>query len=443
MDLSKHLDNARDAAKRRNFPLAIKIYGQVLQIQPDYGEARAGLRRALFDKAKQKPPSKVTAVLFGGVHLLVATMSRWFGGHAAAARACERYLVHDPLSEAVNLRLGQSLERAGLNRSALAVYAAYAEVEPRCLEACRSAGALFYEQGKVAEALAMYEQALKVDPRDQESLKARKNLAAEGALRNTGIAEAESSRDLIKDKEQQRQFERQDRLQLSAEEIDAELTELEEALQDSPDDRELLLRIAKLREMSADLAGALDLLDRLLQLHPGDAELQAQAGDLRIRLQQQMVDKAVKRGDEAAAGRARAALAEMRTSEARRRLERNPSDTSARFDLGQGLLETGATDEAIAELQHAVKDPRKKTEALFLLGRAFQEKDLAELALGQFAKALDSAGSGVMAKEALYEMGQICSRIGKRDEAMQHFTRILEQDIGFRDVAEKVEKLRA
>ena len=50
MDLSKHLENAADAVKRRNFPLAIKIYGQVLQIQPDYGDARAGLRKALYAK---------------------------------------------------------------------------------------------------------------------------------------------------------------------------------------------------------------------------------------------------------------------------------------------------------------------------------------------------------------------------------------------------------
>jgi hypothetical protein len=51
MDLSKHLENAADAVKRRNFPLAIKIYGQVLQIQPDYGDARAGLRKALLPRS--------------------------------------------------------------------------------------------------------------------------------------------------------------------------------------------------------------------------------------------------------------------------------------------------------------------------------------------------------------------------------------------------------
>jgi tetratricopeptide (TPR) repeat protein len=442
MDLSKHLENASEAVKRRNFPLAVKIYGQVLQIQPDYGDARAGLRRALFAKAAQRAPSKLVAMLFGGVHLLTGSVCSLVGRHAAAARAFERYLALDPLAEGANLKLGAALRKAGLQKSALAVFQSYAEAQPRCLEACRAAGALSYAQGKVAQALAMYEQALKVDPRDQESLKARKDLAAEGALRSSGIEKAQSSRELIKDKEQQRQLERQDRLQMSPEEIEKELEELESKLQSAPDDQKLLRRVAKLREMAKDLGGALDLIDRLLGLQPGDTDLQELAGDLRIRLQEQMVEKAQKRGDEAAASRARGALQQMRVAEAKRRVDRNPADFGARFQLGSSLLDAGDVDPAIAELQQAVKDPRKKNEALFLLGRAFQLKNLPDLALAQFDKALQAAGSGLLAKEALYEMGQICSGIGKRDDALRHFTKILEQDIGFRDVAKRVEQMK-
>jgi tetratricopeptide (TPR) repeat protein len=397
----------------------------------------------LFQKAAQKPTSKLTAMLLGGVNLLAGRLSRLFGRHGAAARAYERYLAHDPLAEGANLALGQALQRAGWKRSALAVYAAYAEHQPRCLEACRAAGALFQEQGKHQEALAMYEAALKIDPRDQESLKARKDLAAEGALRSTGIDKAASSRELIKDKEQQRQLERQDRLQLSADEVEDELAQIEAKLQDAPQDQKLLRRGARLREMAKDLPGALDLVEQLLRLQPGDAEVQELAGDLRIRLQEQMVQKAEKTGDQAAAQRARAALQQLRVGEARRRVERNPTDLAARFDLGSGLLATGEVDAAIAELQQAVKDPRKKNEALFALGRAFQQKKLPELALAQFDKALQAAGSGVLAKEALYEMGAICQALGKRDDALRHYTRILEQDIGFRDVATKVEQLKA
>jgi tetratricopeptide (TPR) repeat protein len=232
-------------------------------------------------------------------------------------------------------------------------------------------------------------------------------------------------------------------LQLSAEEVEAELTEVEQKLQDNPSDGKLLRRGARLRELAKDLPGALDLIEQLLRLQPDDGEVQELAGDLRIRLQEQMVQKAERSGDAAAAGRARAALHQLRVGEARRRVERNPADLGARFDLGASLLAVGETDAAIAELQQGVKDPRKKNEALFLLGRAFQQKNLLELALGQFDKAAQAAGSGVMAKEALYEMGGICQAMGKREDALRHFTRILEQDIGFRDVATKVEQLKA
>lgn len=443
MDLSKYLEQAADAVKRRNFAMAVKIYGQVLAIQPDFGDARAGLRKALFQKVAQKPASKIGALLLGGFSLLLGNLSKLLGQHAAASRSYERYLVHDPLSEAVNLKLGEALLRAGHKKSALAVYGALAEQQPRCLDACRAAGALAYEQGKVQESLAFYEQALKVDPRDQESLKARKNLAAEGALRSSGIEKAQSSRELIKDKDQQRQLERQDRLQLSAEEVEAELTTVEEKLQSAPNDVKLLRRGARLREMAKDLSGALDLVEQLLRAQPNDIEVQELAGDLRIRLQEQMVQKAERAGDEAAVARARGALQQMKVAESKRRVERNPADLAARFDLGASLLGIGEIDAAIAELQQGVKDPRKKNEALFLLGRAFQQKSLPELALGQFEKAVAAAGSGVMAKEALYEMGCICQSIGKRDDALRHFTRILEQDIGFRDVAKKVEQLKA
>ena len=142
VDLSKFLESAADAVKRRNYPMAVKIYSKVLSIQPDFGEARAGLRRALFQKAAQKPPSKLTAMLIGGINLLIGGFQRMIGSHAGAAKSFERYLAFDPAAEGSNLKLGDSLQRAGFSKSALAVYAAYAELQPRCLEACRAAGAL-------------------------------------------------------------------------------------------------------------------------------------------------------------------------------------------------------------------------------------------------------------------------------------------------------------
>lgn len=444
MDLSKHLDKAAEAVKRRNYAFAVKVYRQLLGIQPDNGDARAGLRRALFKKAVAKPPSRIGAWLGGGLYFLFGQLCRLLGRHDAAARAFENYLVQDGLNEVVLMRLGEELERAGHRRSALAVYRTYAEHQPRCLQAARSAGALLYEAGELDAALVFFEQALKIDPRDQQCLKARKNLAAEGALASTGLATAQHSRELIADKEEQRRLERADRLQLSEQELEEQLENLRAELREHPEDRRLLVQVARLLEMDRDLGGALDCLERAEQLAPEDSDLARLTGDLRLRLQEAQVGKAAASGDPAEAERARNALVDARVLEYSRRVKQQPTDLGLRHDLGTALLEAGKVDRAIAELQQGVKDPRKRTEALRLLGQAFRRKDLPDLALGQLEKALETAPqSGVLAKEILYDMATLCQETGQGDRALEHFSRILEQDIGFRDVAQKVEQIKA
>jgi tetratricopeptide (TPR) repeat protein len=444
MDLSKHLEKAEEAVRKRNYPLAVDIYGKLLAMQPDDEAARAGLRRALFKKAEAKAPSKAVALLAGGVHLVSGSVASLLGRHAAAAKAYERYLVHDPLNEGVNLRLGHALQRAGYSRGALAVFQSFAAAQPRSLDAARNAGLLLHEAGRAEDAMAMYEQALKIDPRDQESLKARKNLAAEGAIKKTGIDTAKSSRDLIKDKGMQRELEKQTRLQLSSEEIERELADLEQKLADRPADVKSLRRIATLREMSGDLDGALASLVSAQKTSPNDVDLAEQVGDVRLRLQEKRVREAEGRGEAAALQAAKSALAEAQAAEFKRRVERNPTDLALRHQLGEALLSLGKTDEAIAELQQAVKDPRKKVEALLLLSRAFRRKNLIDLAASQLEKALEAAGgTGKLSKEIMYELGVLSQDRGNRDVALAHFSRILEQDIGFRDVARRVEELRS
>ena len=444
MDLSKHLETAAEAVKRRNYPMAVKLYSRLLSLQPDNGDARAGLRVALFKKAEAKPPSKLFAILGGGIHLLVGGLCRLCRSHGAAAKAFERYLIGDPLNEPINCKLGDSLAKAGLSNAARAVYQAYADSNPRCLEACRAAGALLYEAGKTEEAVVMYERALKIDPRDQASLKARKNLAAEGALKKTGIETATSSRELIKDLGAAQRLERNDRLQLSKEEIGEELEALEAQLQEDPAQHKLLVRMSEVLLMDDDLAGALQALEQAVSLNPENSDLAAKTGSLRLRVQEGRVQDAEARNDPAAADFARKALAEARVAEYRRQVEQNPTDLRRRFQLGEALFGVGQFDGAIAELQQAVKDPKVKGDSLLMLGEAFAAKNMDELAMGQLEKALEaSTDTGQKAKEILYAMGRVAQNMGQTEQALEHFSRILEQDIGFRDVQKKIEELKS
>lgn len=444
MDLSKHLEKASEAVKRRNYGFAVKLYSQLLAIQPGNGPARSGLREALFKKADQRAPSKPLALLLGGPHLLMAKLMGLLKQHGGAAAAYERFLKLDPLAEGANLGLARALDAAGHSDGALAVYQAYAEREPRCLEASRAAGRLLYESGDLDSALTMYEQALKVDPRDQESVRARKNLAAEGALKKSGLTEAESSRDLMRDADEQKKQEKKSRLQLTEDEIDAELEELEQKLQSDAQDLSTLKRLAELHSMRRDPQAALDCLEIAVSVAPEDPDLATRVSDLRLRVQEQRVREAEARGDDAAAAQCRKVLAEMKVGEFRRRVERQPNDLGLRFDLGEALFESGQSDEAITELQKAVLDPRRQTQARFLLGRAFHQKGLLDLAKKQLSDALSSGSLDSARQNAiLYELGSVTTESGDHQAALDYFGRILETDFGFRDTAQKVESLRA
>ena len=91
MDLSKHLETAAEAVKRRNYPMAVKLYSRLLSLQPDSADARAGLRAALFKKAEAKPPSKLFAILGGGIHLLMGGIFRLCRAHGASGTPRRRW----------------------------------------------------------------------------------------------------------------------------------------------------------------------------------------------------------------------------------------------------------------------------------------------------------------------------------------------------------------
>jgi len=204
VDFSKHIEKAEEAMRRRNYDYAVEVYHQLLEIDPDQGEARAGLRRALKKRFEAKKGSRFLRAIGGAMPLASAKALRKARKHDACAKALESYLGTQPLDAEANLMLGMSLEDAGHYKSARAVYEFVAEIAPKNPDGLKRAGAMMYRTGDHAKALEYYERALQADPRDQEALKARKDLAAETALTSGGYENVGHSRERIVDKEGKR-----------------------------------------------------------------------------------------------------------------------------------------------------------------------------------------------------------------------------------------------
>lgn len=432
MDYSKHLNKAEEALRRKNFDFAVELYRQLLELDPDLGPARAGLRRALKSRFEQGKGSRLLGAIGGAVPLAQAKAMHKLGRHEACARALESYLDKKPLDEEANLLLGLSLEEAGHFESARACYEFLAEIAPRNGEGLRRAGAMMQRAGDHAAALAYYERALAADPRDQEAIKARKDLAAETAIHETGLHEVGHSRER----------EVGGRGAPSAADPESRLAQLEADHAAGNDDPELLMEVARLKHEQGASEEALDWADRALSFRRDSYEWTAFVGDLRAKVLKRAVARADSAGETERANALERELEEARLADLRRRLELRPRDTGLRLRLAKHWMKTGRHDEALGELQKCLADPRHKPEAQFCLGLCFQRKGVLELAQKQFEEALESfRGNGDRTKEILYSLGAIAETDQDLARARSYYLRIYEVDVHYRDVASKVEQL--
>ncbi len=443
MDYSKHLQKADEALRRRNWDFAIEVYQQLLELDPDLAEARGGLRQALKRRAEASKGGKLFRALAGAGPLAMAKTLAKAGKHGAAAKSLENYLSSNPLDEEGNLLLGICCESAGWAKSARAVYEFVAEIAPKNPEGLKRAGALSYRQGDHAKALEYYERALQADPRDQEALKARKDLAAERALSAGRFDQVQHSREQIKNKEQTADLERTKRFQMSAEDLTAQRDRLESAYAESPKDPELMLQLADIHERLKDYDAALDMAERALQYRKDSFELACRVGDLRAKALKKRIAKADKEGDSTTAERLESELADLEVEDFRRRVEIHPTDAQLRFQLGKRLMKRREYDAALAEFQKANADPRVQRDSRLAMAQCFQHKGFADLAKKEYLRALEGLGDvDERAKEVLYNLALIAEGEGAAQDARSYYARIYEVDIGYRDVSAKMEQFR-
>jgi tetratricopeptide (TPR) repeat protein len=373
----------------------------------------------------------------------VAKTLRRAGRHAASARALETYLAQNPLDEEANLLLGIALEDAGFYRSARAVYEFLAEIAPRNPEGLKRAGAMMYREGDHARALAYYERALAADPRDQEALKARKDLAAETAIEEGGYESLRHSRERIVDKEQAAALERVRRRHLSEADLAAERDRLEAAYAEDSSNADVMIELAGVHERLKDNESALDMIERALACRKDSFELLCRAGDLRIKLHKRTIVEADRAGDTARATELEKRLVDLEVEEYRQRIAMHPGDANLRLQLGKRLMRQDDLDGALVELQKAHADPRVRREARFGLAQCFQRKGFVDLARKEYERSLEGVAEiDDRAKEVLYNLGSIAEAQGNGGEARSFYARVYEVDIGYRDVAAKMEQFK-
>lgn len=440
MDVNKHIEKAEEAMKRRNYDFAINLFQQLLDIDPDNERAREGHYTAARKAWEMKYAGKKNKK-GGGVGTGLGIMMRSGGRKdpAAVMAACDKVIAKTPNDPKAHEKLGYAASKAGHYRAALFSFAKVVELAPDNVQAAKNLGKLHHKLGNIQEALDAFDRALKIDPGDQESIKARKDLAAEAAIHGHGYAEAKSTMDLLKNKNQAREHDLLDRVMMDEDDVRAAIDLVNEKLADAPEDRKLLMRLGELEEQRGDLDAARAAFERLLAIDPTNFDVKERIGDLRIRDAEIALERA---SDSAAKAAATKALEETKIDEYAWRVEAHPTDLPQRFRFGEALFRAGRLDDAIAEFQKTVKDPRKRLDSQVMMANAFMKKGMLDLAANQLEKALDVAGEGSKrGMDIRYALGKVCEKNGDVDAARRHYLQIYERDIGYKDIRQRLEGL--
>ena len=477
---------ALSALELGNHGLVVSMLGPLVAEEPEFLAGRKLLREAQVMRSKGK--SSFLGLSGGGLSLGRGKVKKLIesGDFRAALAEAEKGLESDPMGSQPNRELHDAAEAAAAAaRAEMASRQAEFDTSPeegkekaaRHLDAAREKVRVFETIARFAletialdpkntkvrhdlgdylmriedydEASKAYDEILRRNPMDLDARDKAKEAAARRSMQR-GKLGTSTFAELVKQRQQGGAEEKVVTVGESAEDLARVVYEAHEA---GNPDRESARKLADLYYAKEDYDHALEYYRYLSALaNDTDPGLLRKISDTEVRKISMAIaakDKelAAMTPDSPEAVALRAELDELRRGkaeqmlgEARKRVERNPTDLQYRFELGEQMVLAGHYKEAIPELQKARSNPNTRTKALNMLGKCYTERNMLDLA----AKTLTDAASEIPGmdgtkKDILYNLGLVYERMGDAGKSLDCMKEIYEVDYGYLDVAARVE----
>ncbi|HWL53244.1 MAG TPA: tetratricopeptide repeat protein [Chthoniobacteraceae bacterium] len=436
------------AVELRNHDYAISLIQTILKETPEFLEGRKLLRKAEILATKGKKS------MFGGFSTQGLKAAQTLKKDPKAALdLAEKMLENDPYNAQGNHLLKDAALALNLHETAVFALRTLAEGNPKDTKILHELGELLYKDGDNAGAVEIYNRIVEIDPADLRALKRGKDAAASNTMKSGGWETAKDYRDLIKNKDQAISLEQKNRVVKSEDVIEAQLAEFHQRVEQEPQNIDLARRIADLYEQQGTLQTAIDWYSYANDLSKGtDNWLLRKLSDLRLRqindgIKERKEWLALAGADHEEAPRIQQELEDLeqqarrwKLEEARKRVERNPTDLQFRFELGEQLMNNGDYTAAIPELQKARNNPNVRIKAMGQLAQCYVGKNMLDLAIKTFSEAAgELLEMDTTKKEILYKMGLAHEQLGQGEKALECFKQIYEVDYGYGDVATRVE----
>lgn len=304
----------------------------------------------------------------------------------------------------------------------------------------------YREMNILDKALAACQRALALRPKDNVLTEEYKNLSAELTMAQGRYEEPGDFRKSIKDREKQEHRYSQDRVVKTA---DWRALAVKKARKAFEADRELPKNIHNLANALADLETDKSMDEAVALLQDAHKRLQDfsyldRAGQFRMKqLRRELRQTEEKKGTDAAEA-IRQELAETELEHYRLCMENYPTDPKFKYEYGIRLSSQGEYDKAIPLFQEAQRDPSRRLPAMNQIGLAFLAKDWLTDAVDVFTQAfklLEGREDG-LAKELRYNLARTYEQQQHVEKALDIYRKIAQTDFSYRDVSDRITKLR-
>jgi tetratricopeptide (TPR) repeat protein len=359
----------------------------------------------------------------------------------AALATAEKLLRLDPMNPQFIQLLVQAAQAAELPEIGLQTLEVAQEHSPKDAHLIEQLGRLYLEVNDTKNARACFEKLVNLRPKDQKALKALKDAAALDTMKSGGWDAAGSYRDVMKDAKTAELLEQQGRATQGARGSESLIQDTLQKIQSEPENLNYRRALADLYTRSDRFEEAETVLGEALAMTGGtDPDLDRALADTRIKAMDRAIKEKQEAGDAEGLAQAEAQKQAFVFENTKERVHKYPNDLQFKYDLGVLHYERGEITEAIQQFQLAQNNPQRRISALYYMALCFKAKKQYDIASSQLEKAVaEMAVMDQAKKDTLYELGSLAELMGQPEKAAGYFKEIYAVDIGFRDVAQKIE----
>lgn len=459
--LQQVFDHAQQAATKNDRDYAHDLYTQCLVDDPanliylqhflnnlalKYGNNKTGARfAALKSKTSRMALNKA------------AGKGQWREAFQAACDA----LKQNPWETATLLDVASAYEEIGGDECQLFVLRWALDTAPKDVTVNRKAAVTLARLGQFDQAISCWRRVELAKPGDEEAAKSISQLSVEKTIQKGGynqemLGEGKASNELEAQMRAKAGQYKAEGISASTASTDREKPDnskeqaLLDAIEAQPAEVDNYVKLSELFSAQNRLREAEEILSRALAASGGDLAIRERLEDAHLRRAQQQVDVAKRKAEvektESAADLARRMAAAANQAELEvyaARAGRNPGNLMLQYELGLRCKRAGKFKEAIQAFQAAREDVRQKAKVQLQLGESFQHIKQFKLALAAYEASIAAADhmQPDTRKLALYRAGVLAIELKELERAEKFLTELAGLDFGYRDVADRLDKL--